>query len=63
MYKDSNCTQCRHEEVCGIKNDYIEFLVKVREVVDTKLDRYGVSIICDHFDGTPHVRGNLPSER
>lgn len=48
-YHDSNCELCIHKKVCSLRAEYIDYVTNLRKYGDSKLDKFGISIICSFF--------------
>lgn len=50
------CENCSHRNVCSIKNDFMEFTQKDRELVDTNGKSFDFVVSCKEFREDVAVR-------
>lgn len=50
------CENCSHRNVCSIKNDFMEFTQKARELIDTNSKIFDFVVSCKEFGEDVAVR-------
>ena len=59
-YKDDNCEQCIHKDICKIRDEFLHHVLEIRKIADPQLNRFGINITCNYFKiEQPVQRGQL----